>query len=57
MVVGCEGDTNVEAFRKHKLLICQADKFNSDGLHAEKTELGDAVFYFTLNDCVHDELV
>lgn len=56
-MLDCEGDSNVEAFRKHKLLICQADKFNSDGLHAEKTELGNAVFYFTLNDCVYDELV
>lgn len=29
--MGCEGDDDVEAFRKHKLLICEADELNSDG--------------------------
>lgn len=30
--VGYEGDGDVEAFRRRKLLICRADKVNSDGL-------------------------
>lgn len=29
--VGCEGDVDGDDFRTHKLLICQADKVNSDG--------------------------